>query len=183
MFNRDIEKLVEGEEVVKEKETRLYNKLREEFKAWIYVLTVNTHKGKSRDSAPKAESCTPRPGATSRSQKVSEEPAPGIHTRPRHRRKAPRPPQLPPRPRSLLFTPHPRPSENGLAPPGSSTCRPAPAQMHGAHACVRVRVCAHAHACAYLCETPLLTSVLDKNSTKGYCHPAVTLSDLQMRQE
>nr|WCD42042.1 myxovirus resistance dynamin-like GTPase 2 [Eidolon helvum] len=47
LFNRDIEKLVEGEEVVKEKETRLYNKLREEFKAWIYVLTVNTHKVKN----------------------------------------------------------------------------------------------------------------------------------------
>ncbi|XP_039713726.1 interferon-induced GTP-binding protein Mx2 isoform X2 [Pteropus medius] len=53
MFNRDIEKLVEGEEVVKEKETRLYNKLREEFKAWVLVLAANTQKGKSRDSARK----------------------------------------------------------------------------------------------------------------------------------
>lgn len=59
MFNRDIEKLVEGEEVVKEKETRLYNKLRDEFKAWVNVLTANTQKGKSRDSVPKAESRTP----------------------------------------------------------------------------------------------------------------------------
>ncbi|XP_006916792.1 interferon-induced GTP-binding protein Mx2 isoform X1 [Pteropus alecto] len=47
MFNRDIEKLVEGEEVVKEKETRLYNKLREEFKAWVLVLAANTQKVKN----------------------------------------------------------------------------------------------------------------------------------------
>nr|KAF6475298.1 MX dynamin like GTPase 2 [Rousettus aegyptiacus] len=47
MFNRDIEKLVEGEEVVKEKETRLYNKLRDEFKAWVNVLTANTQKVKN----------------------------------------------------------------------------------------------------------------------------------------
>ncbi|XP_019481583.1 PREDICTED: interferon-induced GTP-binding protein Mx2, partial [Hipposideros armiger] len=43
-FNRDIEKLVQGEEIVKEKETRLYNKLREEFKNWICVLEANTKK-------------------------------------------------------------------------------------------------------------------------------------------
>lgn len=99
MFNRDIEKLVEGEEVVKEKETRLYNKLRDEFKAWVNVLTANTQKGKSRDSVPKAESRTPSPGSASRSQRVSGEPGPtGIH-RARHRQKAPPSP-------SFLPTPH-----------------------------------------------------------------------------
>uniref|UniRef100_A0A8C7ACT7 Interferon-induced GTP-binding protein Mx2 n=1 Tax=Neovison vison TaxID=452646 RepID=A0A8C7ACT7_NEOVI len=35
MFNQDIEKLTEGEEVVKEKETRLFNKIREEFENWV----------------------------------------------------------------------------------------------------------------------------------------------------
>ncbi|XP_036098626.1 interferon-induced GTP-binding protein Mx2 [Molossus molossus] len=44
MFNQDIEKLVGGEEVVKEKEIRLYNKLREEFKKWVLVLEENTQK-------------------------------------------------------------------------------------------------------------------------------------------
>uniref|UniRef100_H0WV21 Interferon-induced GTP-binding protein Mx2 n=1 Tax=Otolemur garnettii TaxID=30611 RepID=H0WV21_OTOGA len=44
MFNQDIEKLIEGEEIIKENESRLYNKLREEFKCWCDVLTANTHK-------------------------------------------------------------------------------------------------------------------------------------------
>lgn len=51
VFNRDIEKLVQGEEIVKEKDTRLYNKLREEFKNWILILADNTQQGKSWDSA------------------------------------------------------------------------------------------------------------------------------------
>ncbi|XP_074245343.1 interferon-induced GTP-binding protein Mx2 isoform X1 [Saimiri boliviensis] len=44
MFNQDIEKLVEGEEVVRENETRLYNKIREEFKNWVCILATNTQK-------------------------------------------------------------------------------------------------------------------------------------------
>ncbi|XP_004429766.1 PREDICTED: interferon-induced GTP-binding protein Mx2 [Ceratotherium simum simum] len=47
MFNQDIEKLKEGEEFVKEKETRLYNKIREEFKKWVLVLSANTQKVKN----------------------------------------------------------------------------------------------------------------------------------------
>lgn len=55
MFNRDIEKLVQGEEIVKEKDTRLYNKLREEFQNWILILSNNTQQGKSQDrAAPKS---------------------------------------------------------------------------------------------------------------------------------
>ncbi|XP_008569440.1 PREDICTED: interferon-induced GTP-binding protein Mx2 [Galeopterus variegatus] len=46
MFNQDIEKLIEGEEVVKETETRLYNKIREEFKTWVLVLNANNKKVK-----------------------------------------------------------------------------------------------------------------------------------------
>lgn len=66
MFNQDIEKLIEGEEIVKEKESRLYNKIRQEFKNWILILAANTQKGKSGDRAPaKAASCLPRPEATS----------------------------------------------------------------------------------------------------------------------
>ncbi|XP_032132716.1 interferon-induced GTP-binding protein Mx2 [Sapajus apella] len=47
MFNQDIEKLVEGEEVVSENETRLFNKIREEFKNWVCILAANTQKVKS----------------------------------------------------------------------------------------------------------------------------------------
>ncbi|XP_017735707.1 PREDICTED: interferon-induced GTP-binding protein Mx2 [Rhinopithecus bieti] len=47
MFNQDIEKLVEGEEVVRENETRLYNKIREDFKNWVVILTTNTQKVKN----------------------------------------------------------------------------------------------------------------------------------------
>ncbi|XP_012495522.1 PREDICTED: interferon-induced GTP-binding protein Mx2 [Propithecus coquereli] len=47
VFNQDIEKLVEGEEAVKENETRLYNKVREEFKSWVNVLAANTQKVKN----------------------------------------------------------------------------------------------------------------------------------------
>ncbi|XP_072825538.1 interferon-induced GTP-binding protein Mx2-like [Vicugna pacos] len=46
-FNQDIEKLIEGEEVVKEKEARLYNKVREEFKNWVLILAANTEKVKN----------------------------------------------------------------------------------------------------------------------------------------
>nr|XP_019601315.1 PREDICTED: interferon-induced GTP-binding protein Mx2 [Rhinolophus sinicus]XP_019601316.1 PREDICTED: interferon-induced GTP-binding protein Mx2 [Rhinolophus sinicus]XP_019601317.1 PREDICTED: interferon-induced GTP-binding protein Mx2 [Rhinolophus sinicus]XP_019601318.1 PREDICTED: interferon-induced GTP-binding protein Mx2 [Rhinolophus sinicus] len=46
VFNRDIEKLVQGEEIVKEKDTRLYNKLREEFKNWTLILADNTQQVK-----------------------------------------------------------------------------------------------------------------------------------------
>ncbi|KAG8518580.1 Interferon-induced GTP-binding protein Mx2, partial [Galemys pyrenaicus] len=45
-FNRDIEKLIEGEEIVKNKETRLFNKVRTEFKNWDGVLTSNIQKVK-----------------------------------------------------------------------------------------------------------------------------------------
>ncbi|KAF6120467.1 MX dynamin like GTPase 2 [Phyllostomus discolor] len=41
MFNQDIEKLAEGEDVVKDEETRLINKLREEFKDWARVLKAS----------------------------------------------------------------------------------------------------------------------------------------------
>lgn len=51
VFNQDIVKLVEGEEAVKDKETRLYNKLREEFKNWALVLAAKTQQGKSWDRA------------------------------------------------------------------------------------------------------------------------------------
>ncbi|EHH16958.1 interferon-induced GTP-binding protein Mx2 [Macaca thibetana thibetana] len=47
MFNQDIEKLIEGEEVVRENETRLYNKIREDFKNWIGILATNTQKVKN----------------------------------------------------------------------------------------------------------------------------------------
>ncbi|XP_066226246.1 interferon-induced GTP-binding protein Mx2 [Saccopteryx leptura] len=47
MFNQDIDKLVGGEEVVKDKETRLYNKLREEFQNWVLVLATNRQKVKN----------------------------------------------------------------------------------------------------------------------------------------
>ncbi|XP_049730860.1 interferon-induced GTP-binding protein Mx2-like [Elephas maximus indicus] len=47
VFNRDVEKLVEGEEAVKENETRLYNKIRMEFKTWNHVLAANTQKVKN----------------------------------------------------------------------------------------------------------------------------------------
>ncbi|XP_007172778.2 interferon-induced GTP-binding protein Mx2 isoform X1 [Balaenoptera acutorostrata] len=47
VFNQDIEKLIEGEEIVQEKESRLYNKIREEFKSWILVLADNTQKVKN----------------------------------------------------------------------------------------------------------------------------------------
>jgi len=52
VFNQDIENLAEGEEIVKEKEARLYNKIREEFKSWIVTLDCNSKKGKSWDPAP-----------------------------------------------------------------------------------------------------------------------------------
>jgi len=52
MFNQDIEKLIGGEEVVKKKDTRLFNKIREDFESWVLVLTANTQKGKSWDKAP-----------------------------------------------------------------------------------------------------------------------------------
>ncbi|XP_057552432.1 interferon-induced GTP-binding protein Mx2 [Hippopotamus amphibius kiboko] len=47
VFNQDIERLIEGEEIVKEKESRLYNKVREEFKNWMFILEDNTQKVKS----------------------------------------------------------------------------------------------------------------------------------------
>ncbi|XP_016076805.1 PREDICTED: interferon-induced GTP-binding protein Mx2 [Miniopterus natalensis] len=47
VFNQDIVKLVEGEEAVKDKETRLYNKLREEFKNWALVLAAKTQQVRS----------------------------------------------------------------------------------------------------------------------------------------
>ncbi|XP_034511323.1 interferon-induced GTP-binding protein Mx2 isoform X2 [Ailuropoda melanoleuca] len=47
VFNQDIGKLIEGEEAVKEKETRLYNKIRQEFEKWVLVLTANTQKVKN----------------------------------------------------------------------------------------------------------------------------------------
>uniref|UniRef100_A0A8C5UZB7 Interferon-induced GTP-binding protein Mx2 n=1 Tax=Microcebus murinus TaxID=30608 RepID=A0A8C5UZB7_MICMU len=47
VFNQDIEKLVEGEEPVRENETRLYNRVREEFKSWVNALTANTQEVKT----------------------------------------------------------------------------------------------------------------------------------------
>uniref|UniRef100_A0A8C0KVX6 Interferon-induced GTP-binding protein Mx2 n=1 Tax=Canis lupus dingo TaxID=286419 RepID=A0A8C0KVX6_CANLU len=47
LFNQDIDKLIEGEEIVKKNETRLYNKIREEFEHWALVLTANTQKVKN----------------------------------------------------------------------------------------------------------------------------------------
>nr|BAN84465.1 interferon-induced GTP-binding protein MX2 [Sus scrofa] len=47
VFNQDIENLAEGEEIVKEKEARLYNKIREEFKSWIVTLDCNSKKVKN----------------------------------------------------------------------------------------------------------------------------------------
>lgn len=64
VFNQDIEKLTEGEEVVREKETRLYNKIREEFKNWVLILTANTQKGESWLPL-KVVLFSPRPEATS----------------------------------------------------------------------------------------------------------------------
>ncbi|KAM9253331.1 interferon-induced GTP-binding protein Mx2 [Dugong dugon] len=43
-FNRDIEKLTEGVEAVKENEMRLYNQIRNEFKTWGLILAANTQK-------------------------------------------------------------------------------------------------------------------------------------------
>lgn len=66
VFNEDIGKLIEGEEIVMETESRLCNKIREEFTSWILILTTNIEKGKSWDRAsPKATSRLPRPEATS----------------------------------------------------------------------------------------------------------------------
>lgn len=77
VFNRHIERLVDGEEVVKEKETRLYNKLREEFKHWVLVLAANSQKGKSGDRAASAAgSYSPRPGAAPGTQSVGSQPRP-----------------------------------------------------------------------------------------------------------
>lgn len=74
MFNRDVEKLVEGEDIVKEEETRLINKLREEFKNWARVLAASTQNGKSWGGAPpKAVPYSPRPEATSSTCRVSKE--------------------------------------------------------------------------------------------------------------
>lgn len=73
LFNQDIEKLKEGEEIVKEKETRLCNKIREEFKIWILVLAENIEKGKSWDRAPpKSVSYLPRPEVTSGNKKCAK---------------------------------------------------------------------------------------------------------------
>lgn len=73
MFNQDIEKLAEGEDVVKEEETRLINKLREEFINWALVLEAGTQDGKSGTGLPlQAVSYSPRPEATSCAGKVSE---------------------------------------------------------------------------------------------------------------
>ncbi|XP_025719219.1 interferon-induced GTP-binding protein Mx2 [Callorhinus ursinus] len=47
VFNQEIEKLIEGEEEVKKKDTRLYNKIREEFESWLLVLTANNQKVKN----------------------------------------------------------------------------------------------------------------------------------------
>ncbi|XP_051693979.2 interferon-induced GTP-binding protein Mx2 isoform X2 [Oryctolagus cuniculus] len=41
LFNQDIEKLVEAEEAVKEKETRMYNRVRQQFQRWAGVLTAS----------------------------------------------------------------------------------------------------------------------------------------------
>lgn len=47
VFNEDIGKLIEGEEIVMETESRLCNKIREEFTSWILILTTNIEKVKS----------------------------------------------------------------------------------------------------------------------------------------
>ncbi|XP_053420801.1 interferon-induced GTP-binding protein Mx2 isoform X2 [Nycticebus coucang] len=47
MFNQDIEKLIQGEEAIKENESCLYNKLRKEWKHWMEVLAANTRKIKN----------------------------------------------------------------------------------------------------------------------------------------
>ena len=61
VFNEDIQKLIEGEEIVMETESRLCNKIREEFTSWVLILTTNIEKGKSWDrAAPKAASRLPR---------------------------------------------------------------------------------------------------------------------------
>lgn len=146
MFNRDIEKLVEGEEVVKEKETRLYNKLRDEFKAWVNVLTANTQKGKSRDSVPKAESRTPSPGSASRSQRVSGEPGPtGIHTA-RHRQKAPPPP-------SFLPTHHLHPSPKTQCEPSLPRLASSPCRLLHPDAVGRTHVCAPVRVLTHVCTS------------------------------
>ena len=49
-----------------ETESRLCNKIREEFTSWALILSTNIEKGKSWDrAAPKAASHLPRPEATS----------------------------------------------------------------------------------------------------------------------
>ncbi|XP_075398388.1 interferon-induced GTP-binding protein Mx2 [Tenrec ecaudatus] len=45
-FNQNIDKLLEGEEVVKDNESRLYNKIRKEFRNWELILLANTEKVK-----------------------------------------------------------------------------------------------------------------------------------------
>ncbi|XP_069437350.1 interferon-induced GTP-binding protein Mx2 isoform X1 [Ovis canadensis] len=47
VFNEDIEKLIEGEEIVIETESRLCNRIREEFTRWVLILTTNIEKVKS----------------------------------------------------------------------------------------------------------------------------------------
>ncbi|XP_040842576.1 interferon-induced GTP-binding protein Mx2-like [Ochotona curzoniae] len=47
LFNKDIEKLVEAEELVQGKETRMYHKVREEFKAWDSMLSSNNQQAKN----------------------------------------------------------------------------------------------------------------------------------------
>lgn len=60
MFNQDIEKLAEGEDVVKEEETRLINKLREEFINWALVLKASIQDGKSGAGLPYRQCLTPQ---------------------------------------------------------------------------------------------------------------------------
>lgn len=47
LFNEDIEKLIEGEEIVIETESRLCNRIREEFTRWVLILSTNIEKVKS----------------------------------------------------------------------------------------------------------------------------------------
>ncbi|KAF4020622.1 hypothetical protein G4228_012279 [Cervus hanglu yarkandensis] len=47
VFNEDIQKLIEGEEIVMETESRLCNKIREEFTSWVLILSANIEKVKS----------------------------------------------------------------------------------------------------------------------------------------
>ncbi|XP_058517584.1 interferon-induced GTP-binding protein Mx2 [Ochotona princeps] len=47
LFNKDIEKLVEAEELVQGKETRMYHKVREEFKTWHGILSTSIQQVKS----------------------------------------------------------------------------------------------------------------------------------------